>query len=193
MSARFRNLPNALSLYRICAAPVIAACLLMGLERWFIWLLAVSLLSDIADGWIARRFKLQSASGARLDSFADLLTFSLGIWGVLRFKWAIVSQPAHAAAFFVFLGFYALLMLTGWLKFGRQPSLHLYSFKAAAYLQGGCIVSMFLIGFQSAFYYFVLVWGTLACIEEIAVLVVLTEPRSDVKGLYWVLKENRRQ
>src|SRR5690348_381397 len=128
MSKRFRSLPNALSLYRIAAAPVIAVCLVRGLDRWFAWMLAVSLVSDIADGWIARRFKLQTEFGARLDSFADLLTFLLALCGVVRFKWVIISQPRYVAAFGVFVGLYALLMLTGLVKFGRQPSLHLYSF-----------------------------------------------------------------
>jgi len=34
-----------------------------------------------------------------------------------------------------------------------------------------------------------LAWGSLACLEEVAILLVLKEPRSDVKGIYWVLKE----
>jgi cardiolipin synthase (CMP-forming) len=191
MPERIWNVPNALSLYRIAAAPAIAACLVTGSSRWFIGLLIASLLSDIADGWIARRWSLHTKIGARLDSFADLLTYLLAICGVFRFQWAAVSQPARAAAFFAFLGFYAILMLVGLVKFKRQPSLHTYGFKAAAYLQGACYVAIFLFGFHDLFYYFALTWGALACVEEIVILLVLKEPRSDVKGLYWVLNEDR--
>lgn len=191
MRELFRTVPNILSAYRIAAAPVIAGCLLYGNVRWFIGLIIVSLLTDIADGWIARRFKLHTQIGARLDSFGDLLTFALAIGGILRFQWAVVSHPPRPLAFFLFLAVYGLLMLTGFLKFGRQPSLHTYMFKAAAYLQGACFISVFLFGFLDPFYYFVLGWGVVACIEEIAILSVLKEPRSDVKGLYWVLKESR--
>lgn len=187
----FWNVPNLLSLYRIAAAPVIAGCILRGSSRWFIGLLIVSLLTDIADGWIARRFNLRTEAGARLDSFADLLTFVLAFCGVFRFQWAAISQPPRAVAFLLFLAFYGLLMLTGFLRFGRQPSLHTYLFKATAYLQGACLVSVFLLGFQDFLYYFVIGWGILACIEEIAILFVLKEPRSDVKGLYWVLKDRQ--
>ena len=102
-----------------------------------------------------------------------------------------MSDAPRAIAFFVFLAFYALLMLTGFLRFGRQPSLHTYLFKASAYLLGGCFISVFLIGFHDIVYYFVLAWGVVACIEEMVILCILKEPRSDVKGLYWVLKESR--
>ena len=188
---RFWTVPNLISMYRAAAAPVIAACLVLGLERWFFVLFTVSLISDIADGWIARRFNLRTKIGARLDSFADLLTYLLGVAGVIRFQLPVVSPPPRTAAFFVFLAFYALLMITGFVKFRRQPSLHTYGFKIAAYLQSACIISVFLLRFNAPFYYFVLAWGTLACIEEIAILLLLTEPRSDVKGLYWVLREKR--
>jgi cardiolipin synthase len=189
MPQRIWTAPNILSVYRLAASPVIAACIMRGSARWFAILLAVSLLTDIADGWIARKFNLGTAFGARLDSAADLVTFLLGICGVLRFQWPLVSQPARAGAFLVFLGFYAVLILTGMVRFGKQPSLHTYSFKIAAYLQGACILSVFAVGFNDVFYFFVLGWSILACAEEIVILLVLKEPRSDVKGLYWVLKE----
>jgi CDP-diacylglycerol--glycerol-3-phosphate 3-phosphatidyltransferase len=193
MPEPFWTLPNVLSLYRVAAAPVIAGCLLVGNRRWFVSLLVVSLLTDIADGWIARRFRLGTKIGARLDSFGDLLTFALALGGMLRFQWSALSQQPRAGAFFVFLGFYLLLMLTGLLKFGRQPSLHTYGFKIAAYLQGACFISTFLFGLSDLFYYSVLGWSVLACVEEICILLLLDAPRSDVKGLYWVLNERRAE
>ena len=36
-----------------------------------------------------------------------------------------------------------------------------------------------------------MIWGWLSSIEEIIILVYLKELRSNVKGLYWVLKEAR--
>lgn len=191
MQTRFWTAPNILSLYRIAAAPVIAGCLLRGSARWYIGLLIVSLLSDVADGWIARKYNLHTEIGARLDSFADLLTVMLAVGGVFRFHWSDVSQPPRAAAFFIYLACYGALMLTGLLRFRRQPSLHTYMAKATAYLQSACLVSVFLIGFKDVFYYLALGWGVVASIEEIAILIVLKEPRSDIKGLYWVLKERK--
>jgi CDP-diacylglycerol--glycerol-3-phosphate 3-phosphatidyltransferase len=191
MEERFWTVPNLLSMYRIAAAPAIAVCICIGRVHWFVALFTLSLLSDIGDGWIARQFNLRTKIGARLDSFADLLTYLLGIWGVVRFHWADISAPARAAAFFTFLATYALLMLTGLVKFRRQPSLHTYGFKVSAYLQSACLLTVFLFGFNAPFYYFTLAWGCLACLEEVAILLILKEPQSDVKGLYWVLKERR--
>jgi len=189
MAEKLWTIPNALSLYRLAAAPAIALCLVLGRERWFVALFTISLLTDVADGWIARRFNLHTKIGARLDSFADLLTCIVGVWGVVRFHWPDISPRPRATAFFIFLATYCLLMLTGLIKFRRQPSLHTYGFKIAAYLQSACFLTVFTLGFNAPFYYFTLAWGSLACLEEVAILLVLKEPRSDVKGIYWVLKE----
>ena len=191
MKEPFWNLPNAISLYRLLAVPLICVLLVTGSVRWYVGFLTVSLLSDILDGWAARAFKMRTEVGARLDSLADVLIFLLAICGVARFQWAAIAHPPRPAALLIFLACYGALMITGLLKFGRQPSLHTYGFKIAAYLQGACLLWTFWIGFSDPFYYFVLLWGTAACIEEIVILGVLKEPRSDVKGLYWVLQQVR--
>jgi hypothetical protein len=36
-----------------------------------------------------------------------------------------------------------------------------------------------------------MICGILACIEEIIILVYLKERKSNVKGLYWILKEKK--
>ena len=54
-----------------------------GREHWFLAGLMLSLASDIADGQIARRFNLATELGSRLDSWADLLTYTvvpLAVW-----------------------------------------------------------------------------------------------------------------
>ena len=66
MAEKLWTIPNALSLYRLAAAPAIALCLVLGRERWFVALFTISLLTDVADGWIARRFNLHTKIGARL-------------------------------------------------------------------------------------------------------------------------------
>jgi cardiolipin synthase len=38
-----------------------------------------------------------------------------------------------------------------------------------------------------------IVWGILGAVEHIAIQMVIPEMRSNVKGLYWVLKEKKSE
>jgi len=67
------NLPTALTLLRICLAPGIA----LFLSRWHFALALVTYLaaelSDVADGWLARRWNQITRLGTVLDPIVDIL------------------------------------------------------------------------------------------------------------------------
>lgn len=68
------TVPNIISLIRLLLVPAIAVTYLMGHYLWAILLLAVSGLSDMLDGSIARHFSSISELGKFLDPLADKLT-----------------------------------------------------------------------------------------------------------------------
>src|SRR5260370_9765613 len=68
------NLPNLLSIVGLLLVPVLLVLASRGQARPFLGLLIGSLATDVADGWLARRFNLATPLGARLDSWADFLT-----------------------------------------------------------------------------------------------------------------------
>ena len=65
------NLPNLLTLLRIGLIPVVAHYLARGQYEVALGVFLVAALTDFADGYIARRFKLTSRLGAALDPIAD--------------------------------------------------------------------------------------------------------------------------
>jgi cardiolipin synthase len=182
-----RNVPNALSAYRLVMAPVLAGLALSGHQRPFVILIVVSLVSDILDGLIARAFGLQTAFGAKLDSIADDATYVAAFIGVLVFKAAEIG--AHLPLLYLFMVMVLLTSLVHLVKFGRFPSFHLYSFRVGGYLQGGFLLYLFVYGFQVQLYYFVFLYGIAACLEVIAVTLMVRQPISNARGLYWVLRD----
>ena len=89
------TIPNLLSLFRLVLIPVYVLIYLNAAEMWEYFLaaaiLAVSCLTDMLDGKIARRFHMISTLGKILDPIADKLTqFTLTLclsirYPVLRF------------------------------------------------------------------------------------------------------------
>jgi cardiolipin synthase len=71
LSKLVASLPNLITIARLVLVPVIVA--LMAHQRWEAVLatFVVAGLSDAADGFIAKRFKLQTELGAYLDPVAD--------------------------------------------------------------------------------------------------------------------------
>lgn len=184
------NIPNVLSLYRLLSFPFVLYVALKGHENLFTSLLCINLVTDILDGMIARAFNMMTEIGAKLDSIADLGTYILAFVGIYCFK-AADFQP-HIFSFAVFVGLFVFSNILALIKFKRLPSLHLYSWKIGGYIQGTFFFTLFVFGFKTVFYYFMLIWGILSFVEHICVQLMLKEMKSNAKGLYWVLKKREK-
>ncbi len=73
------TIPNVLSLFRIVLIPVFAVLYILSAQHpvllsWSVGVLAVSGLTDLLDGFIARKFHQISEIGKILDPIADKLT-----------------------------------------------------------------------------------------------------------------------
>ncbi|MFL5752984.1 MAG: CDP-alcohol phosphatidyltransferase family protein [Bacteroidia bacterium] len=183
------NIPNVLSLYRIASVPFVLYLIYSGKQQAFVILLSINLITDILDGFIARRFNMQTDLGAMLDSWADVGTYILAFAGLLKFEWSFVV--AYKWGLGMFAGLYLLSFLVTYIKFGRICGLHLYSFKITGYLQGIFMLVLFSVGCIDWLFYLMTVIGCWANIEEIIIFLLLKEPRSNVKGVYWVLKNKQ--
>jgi cardiolipin synthase len=71
MTIMLRHLPNLLTSLRLAAAPTTAGLLVAGHFNAAFGLFAVAGLSDAADGFLAKRFGLDSPLGRVLDPIAD--------------------------------------------------------------------------------------------------------------------------
>ena len=182
-----KHLPNAISGARLLAGPVLVWLAATHREQAFAWLLIATLLTDVADGWIARRFQLQSKLGAMLDSVADVLTLGIAAYGVWVFHPEVPRE--HALAVALIGGGWLAVCGAALLRYGRLSSFHTWASKATGYAIGLFLGALFLFGFTPWLFYPVAVLCVAGSAEELALLWLLPQWRADVRGLWWVLRE----
>lgn len=81
------TIPTMLTLFRIVLIPVLVVVFYWG-NRWAnvvaCAVFVVGALTDILDGWIARRYQMYSAFGAFLDPVADKLAVTVALFLIVQ-------------------------------------------------------------------------------------------------------------
>lgn len=96
------TVPNVISVMRLVLIPVFAVLMLQGQHAAALIVVALSSVSDWADGYIARRFNQVSELGKTLDPIADrcFIVVTLGVfvvkdmipWGCSLLCWRVTSS-----------------------------------------------------------------------------------------------------
>jgi phosphatidylglycerophosphate synthase len=182
-----RRVPNILTSLRIAAIPVLVWLAAVRMSAAFTALMIACLIGDLVDGFLARALNAASPLGAMLDSVADALLFAVCAFGAWRLHPEIVG--AHRTAFVaipaIWLGEYAAALL----RYGRLSAFHTYLARMAAYVLGLVVGLLFIGAFQAWLLYVALALAVISTSEELILLWILPTWRSDVRGLWWVLRE----
>ncbi len=88
------NIPNFITFLRIAAVPLVVWLLLEGNLFWGFWVFAFAGVSDAADGFIAKRFNMETELGKYLDPLADKALLvsvfvTLGYLGIIP-SWLVI-------------------------------------------------------------------------------------------------------
>lgn len=76
-----KQLPNIITLFRIAGSISLLFCDVTGTAFWIIY--GFCGISDMADGWLARKLKCVTKTGALLDSLADLAFVVCCCWRII--------------------------------------------------------------------------------------------------------------
>jgi CDP-diacylglycerol--glycerol-3-phosphate 3-phosphatidyltransferase len=174
---------------RIVATPVLIFLALTDREDAYTWLLLAALISDIADGLIARTFSITSRLGSRLDTLADTLLWPAAVFGIWVFHPEVMTE--HWLLIVLVLGLWAIEMIVAWLRYGKLTSFHTYTIRVSVYGLGIFVVSLFLWGLQPWLLYVASALNMLGNVESLIIMALLPEWTSDVRGLYWVLQQRK--
>jgi cardiolipin synthase (CMP-forming) len=181
------NIPNILSAYRLLMCPVILFLIYIKLENIFVVLFCINLFTDIADGFIARRFNMQTESGAVLDSMADIGSYIIAIYGIVQFHAYIFSDYGYWLWIFVIL--YVLTLIVPQVHYGRPTAgLHLYSSKIGGYAQGIFLVTLFAYKMVPWLFYTAMCIGYYSEIEGIIINCIARVPHLNAKTIFHFFK-----
>lgn len=77
------NASNALTLLRLVSGPVVFFLILKGLNIPALILFFFALVTDVVDGYLARKFQMETVFGEHLDRWADKLLYGFVLFGIL--------------------------------------------------------------------------------------------------------------
>jgi CDP-diacylglycerol--glycerol-3-phosphate 3-phosphatidyltransferase len=182
---------NGITLYRIAAAPFLLILLFYGRIEIFKWLLALSFFTDLIDGFLARKYKVTSVMGTRLDSIGDDLTVLVAVIGLFVLKADFIK--AQKLIFIGLLILFIIQAVYAFIRYGKMTGFHTWLAKTAALLQGVFLLLVFFTNKPSLIlFYAAAIITMLQLIEEIILVNLLPQWQTNVKGLYRVLKNNKQ-
>ncbi|SFE91295.1 CDP-diacylglycerol--glycerol-3-phosphate 3-phosphatidyltransferase [Chitinophaga sp. CF118] len=182
---------NGITFYRLIAAPVLILLIFLDQPDIFKWLLAVSFFTDAIDGYLARRYKVTSVMGSRLDSVADDLTIVAALVGIFVFIPGFIKQ--EMAFIILLLILYLLQTILALIRYHKLSSFHTYTAKFAAVLQGIFLLLIFFLDKPPhVLFYIAAIFTAIDLIEEIILILLLPKWKNDVRGVYWEMKKKQQ-
>ena len=180
---------NGITLYRIVTAPLLLALIIFKQPEVFKFLLACSFFTDAIDGYLARRYKVTSLLGAKLDSIGDDLTVFVGLVGIIAFKPEFFRK--ELVLIIVLLALFLFQVISALIRYGKITTFHTYAAKLAAIMQGAFLILLFFLPEPLYILFYLAAFITaFDLIEEIILVYLLPEWKANVKGLYWMMKKN---
>jgi phosphatidylserine synthase len=130
LRSELRTLPNQMTAARIAMLPVLWVCALLSLPALVGIGVLISFVTDVLDGYFARKLGQVSAFGSKFDSLADNLLIPSGL------VWLWMLRPEvyrdHALICLMAIALYVTALLVGLIKFRRFANLHLQSARIGA-------------------------------------------------------------
>jgi CDP-diacylglycerol--glycerol-3-phosphate 3-phosphatidyltransferase len=181
------SIPNLLSLLRLALVPVLVVAAWLNEDQLFLLLLGICLLSDMLDGYFARKLQQVTEFGARLDSWADMATYAMMILG-LNLIWPTIFNQQFLYLVAATLS-YVLPVVVALVRFSSFPSYHTWGAKLAAVLIAPAFYLLVLYDEQT-FFRLVIIFHVLVAMEEIAITMMLKKPKTNVASILTILSSS---
>ncbi|MCC7091822.1 MAG: CDP-alcohol phosphatidyltransferase family protein [Nitrosomonas sp.] len=183
------NLPNFISLIRICLAPLLFYFALTQQPDWFIIVLVGAIFTDVLDGFLARMLNQITSIGSRLDSWGDFIIYStMAICAWILWPDILLRELPY---FIVITLSFTLPVLVGFIKFHTVISYHTWSVKIAVVITVLGYILLF-TGLVDWPFRLAAAFCVYAAIEEIAITLLSQHQLVDVRTVWQALKFRQR-
>lgn len=175
-----KQLPNVLSCSRIILSPLLL--LTLHSTMGFLLLYTICGLTDFADGFIARKYKIATSLGARLDSFADMI-FCVIILYLIYSQIQIKMTLFLPVILFIFV-LRVINMIITRIRFKEWGIIHTIANKATGFALFLILPVSFLFHWNSPnFMIAVVLLALFSSLEEMAILLIFTNYDVNRKSL----------
>lgn len=174
-----KKIPNIISVIRI----LLSFSMLQFLDNKIIFLIIYLIcgLSDWLDGYIARRFKCQSKSGAILDSIGDLFMFSAVIFALLIWIKSIPQMLIIGIACVTIIR--VINLIIAFIKYHKFATVHTYLNKLTGLIL--CLYPIeYLLHYSNFLLYPLFIFAFLSAIEECLIHIKYEKLDLNRKGLF---------
>lgn len=188
---RMRHIPNIITSVRLVAAIAIALSAVLGTsaQQFLPWFIAGGI-SDMLDGFVARRFGWCTEFGARLDSISDFAIFI-----AVFFLFQRVNPHSIVEAMpYLIAGAIAQALHVGYasLRFRIYPSYHTTLSRVIAYAIYFGIAGAWIFHATWLFPLVCCLW-TACCIEGMIITTALREPAVNISSIAAVIRRQQAQ
>lgn len=188
-SMSIKSVPDLLCYARLLLVPVVWALALSGMPLYAGIALLAAGLTDVLDGFIARRWNAVTAYGSRLDSIADTLMEIAALGALLLLKPEIIT--GHALVLGAWIAVEASSLIVGWIKFRRIANLHLYLTKAAGVVAYAFVIYTLMAGYDEAFFYAAAALLVISSLECLVLQLLASSVDEHMKSIYHAYRGGR--
>ena len=189
LNISYRHLPNIISSVRIFMALVLLFLAIKQHPDLFITALIFTELTDILDGYLARRLNVVSELGAQLDSWGDFVVYiTLAISAWLLWPDIVLQQLIPIS---LIIASFIIPVVIGFIKYRKMTSYHTIAVKISVSITIVAYILLF-TGMLS----WTMTLAAVACVyaatEQIAITLLNRRDKTvDIKSIWHVLRDNR--
>ena len=185
------NLAEWISFLRLLSVPFIATLVLLDARMLAGVAYLLSFSSDALDGFIARRYDLESDRRGRLDSVADEFLLATGVLAFYCFETEFFMQ--YAILIVATLGMYFFQLGFSLVRYGTFSSFHTISARVAAVVQAAFFSTTILMGVTPWLFFLMITVSAIELIEENLLIAIFPRWKAHVNGIYWVWRDRKQK
>ena len=180
-------IPWILLWFRLSLAPLFPIGYLLRADgRFYAGLLLAGIVSDIFDGVLARRWKSSTPSLRRCDGNVDTIFYSSAGLTAVTLHGSYLTPWIWGLA--VMFSFMVTQNMVNIVKYGRQPSYHMYSGKLWGIFLVTALIGLFLDRPWIWALDGMVVLGIYNSLEDIIASLVLPTPMTDIPTVFHAIK-----